>query len=502
MKNNLIICLITVIFNYSAFSQNISNDEKQNILKSRGYASLGNETNGLIRITKLVPRVLTVKDIESSKKYWGTNAENDTRYLTKDIGTKVNSRKFGYISSSTLIEVIPAVYDKFDDEFVNSMLLAKRDEKYMLLKKDGDSIETKELINYNYIDFNNCGSFENCYIEREGYRKVKSINGKWGFVDNNWNIVIPCIYDSANNFEDGHCAVVQSGIQGIINKKGNFKPVLKGIIIGEFGHDGIAEFTYKNKKGVIDTNGKILIPAKYTSILIDYNKGISAKIDNKWIDLDRNGNIILPEKKEIIKKEVVETKLNNNGKSTPTSYSNENQECETTISEYEKFAKEFIKYSNSAKAGTVKFNINEYVKWEKEIRKQNDNVMKCVTDSNRLRVLKTMEKVLVAVQSTYGNSGSTSSSSSSSTASNNSGANNSKQSKSHTYKVIISWNNPVATNSHQAPSAQNGTVEYFSERSGSFQVKPICPICSKKQYNTISGFAAGKDSKIVTINCN
>lgn len=211
-----------------------------------------------------------------------------------------------------------------------------------------------------------------------------------------------------------------------------------------------------------------------------------------------NGNYVGEEKKQIVENNFENT--SQNATIVKPAITKENQGCETTILEYEKFAKEFIKYSNSAKAGTVKFNINEYVKWENEIRKQNDNVMKCVTDSNRLRVLKTMEKVLVAVQSTYGNS--TSSSTSSSTASNNSGTNNSKQSKSHTYKVIISWNNPVATNSHQAPSAQNGTVEYFSERSGSFQVKPICPICSKKQYNTISGFAAGKDSKIVTINCN
>ena len=78
----------------------------------------------------------------------------------------------------------------------------------------------------------------------------------------------------------------------------------------------------------------------------------------------------------------------------------------------------------------------------------------------------------------------------------------SSTSSSHSYKVIISWDNPVASNTHQRPTAQNGVVEYFSERSGSYQVKPICPKCSKKQYNTISGFAAGKDSKIVTINCN
>lgn len=184
------------------------------------------------------------------------------------------------------------------------------------------------------------------------------------------------------------------------------------------------------------------------------------------------------------------------------STANQSQGCETIILSYEKFAKEFIKYCNTKKVGTVKSNMGEFVKWTKEVRRQNDLVMKCSTGKNRLRVLKTMEKVYSASQLVYGIS--TAKISNNSTAFKSPSTSNSKSNKqsSHPYKVIISWNNQVSSNSYQKPTAQNGIVEYFYERSGSYSVKPICPVCSKKQYNSISGFATGRDSKIVTINCN
>lgn len=298
MKNKIILLVLSILFNHLSFSQNFSEVEKNNILKSRGYSIWQTEKNGMIQISKNVPKVVTKSDI---------TVENGLK--TKDIGKTFYFNKQGFINASTLEELIPAVYDHVDDDFVNDLILVQKGKKYLLLNNKGDSLASKKISNFIHIDISGCGSFKNCYIEREGLRKVKSKDGKWGFVDNNWNIVIPCIYEKANGFENGHSAVVQSGIQGIIDKAGNFKPVANGISIGEFGNEGIAEFTFKNKKGVIDINGKILIPAKYDVILFtEFQRKISTKIGNKWVDLDKNGNIIIPEKKEIIKREVVENK--------------------------------------------------------------------------------------------------------------------------------------------------------------------------------------------------
>ena len=365
-----------------------------------------------------------------------------TGYGNDKVSFVKNTGKYGLISNSTGLEVTPLKYDDINNGFTSNGIT------------------------------------------------ICTINKKKGILNSSGYEVISPRFDEIINFGASETSIViENGLKGLINNQGSIIVNPKYQDIGEFVN-GYASIKYNNKWGILSSNGTETVSPKYDSSFNFIDGTANVSLAGKSLKIDTNGLLI---------KEVA---ITSNQNYTISSATNENQGCETIILEYEKFAKEFIKYSNSAKAGTVKFNINEYVKWEKEIRKQNSNVEKCVTDSNRLRVLKTMEKVVVAVQSIYGNSGSTSSSSSSASESNKKVTNNSNQSKSHTYKVIISWNNPVATNSHQTPTAQNGTVEYFSERSGSFQVKPICPICSKKQYNTISGFAAGKDSKIVTINCN
>lgn len=84
----------------------------------------------------------------------------------------------------------------------------------------------------------------------------------------------------------------------------------------------------------------------------------------------------------------------------------------------------------------------------------------------------------------------------------------SSTSNKHSYKVTVTWNNPNCGNcAFPRPSAQNGSIDYFYERSGSYKVKPKCPICGKTQYNTIDGFTnnigtSNQGSKVVTITCN
>ncbi len=78
----------------------------------------------------------------------------------------------------------------------------------------------------------------------------------------------------------------------------------------------------------------------------------------------------------------------------------------------------------------------------------------------------------------------------------------------HIFKVTVTWNNPnCGSCPFPRPSAQNGSIDYFYERSGSYKVKPKCPICGKTQYNTIDGFTdnigtSNQGSKVVTISCN
>jgi hypothetical protein len=48
------------------------------------------------------------------------------------------------------------------------------------------------------------------------------LNGKWGFIDKTDTLVIPLIYDMADDFHDCRAEVILNGQKGFIDTKGRF----------------------------------------------------------------------------------------------------------------------------------------------------------------------------------------------------------------------------------------------------------------------------------------
>jgi len=57
----------------------------------------------------------------------------------------------------------------------------------------------------------------------EGLAAVKSVNGKWGFINRNQVLVIPPKFDEVKEFKDGRAAAKVNGRWGFINKQGQWK---------------------------------------------------------------------------------------------------------------------------------------------------------------------------------------------------------------------------------------------------------------------------------------
>jgi hypothetical protein len=91
--------------------------------------------------------------------------------------------------------------------------------------------------------------------------------------------------------------------------------------------------------------------------------------------------------------------------------------------------------------------------------------------------------------------------------SSSSNSNSLSTSNEHSFIVTITWNNANCSKCpYPRPSAQNGIIDYFYEPSGSYLVKPKCPICGKTQNNTIQGFTNNigtrdQGSKVEKIRC-
>lgn len=121
-------------------------------------------------------------------------------------------------------------------------------------------------------------------------------NGKWGYIDNDLNEVIPCIYDHVEIFNRDSIALVWKGSDIFcINPKGervgncDLKPSweLKRDRRVYRGASG------KDLYGIINGIGEIEIPFIYENIT-EVAEGYKVQLDRKWGYIDKSGNQLLP----------------------------------------------------------------------------------------------------------------------------------------------------------------------------------------------------------------
>ena len=95
----------------------------------------------------------------------------------------------------------------------------------------------------------------------EGFVPVET-DEKWGFIDANGSIIIPCDYDRVGSFSEGMATVCQNEKWGVIDTKGNLIVPFEFDYLYSF-HDGLCVFEKNDKYGFIDQSGNIVIDAIY-----------------------------------------------------------------------------------------------------------------------------------------------------------------------------------------------------------------------------------------------
>jgi hypothetical protein len=107
----------------------------------------------------------------------------------------------------------------------------------------------------------------------EGLARVK-VNGKWGFIDQNGEMIIDAIYSEAYNFNEGIATVVLNGKFGFINSKGEIAIETKYVDAGDF-NEGLAAVNSKGKWGFINKKGEEIIPFEFSAVR-DFHEGLAA----------------------------------------------------------------------------------------------------------------------------------------------------------------------------------------------------------------------------------
>lgn len=104
--------------------------------------------------------------------------------------------------------------------------------------------------------------YDEMILFKEGFSRVKR-NGKYGFVNENLEEIIPCKYDFAYSFSEGMAAVQKGQKWGYIDKNG--VEVIPCIYSSANSFSEGLAGVKKEKAGFVNYAGEIIVPFEYTS---------------------------------------------------------------------------------------------------------------------------------------------------------------------------------------------------------------------------------------------
>ncbi|MBX7203791.1 MAG: WG repeat-containing protein [Bacteroidia bacterium] len=134
----------------------------------------------------------------------------------------------------------------------------------------------------------------------QNFRSFKADNGKWGFKDEQGNIVLPAKYLDANDFKEGLALVsAKKYLYGYIDQSGKIIIPMMYTSCGNF-ENGMARVKYDGKAGFIDKTGKEVIPCIYEEINNFREDLAGARLNGKWGFIDKSGKEVVPFKYESV----------------------------------------------------------------------------------------------------------------------------------------------------------------------------------------------------------
>lgn len=170
-----------------------------------------------------------------------------------------------------------AKYDFISEQIDNDRVLVVKEQKWGYLDKDG-----KEVISLSY---------ERAFPFADGLAQVM-IDGKYGFINTNNEVIIPAEYPQALNLRGGFAKAEVGDNQWVLfDSRGTKLSSYENIF---YFTEGRAEFQKDGKYGFLDESGKEVIPAIYEKADA-FTESLSAvKKDGKYGAIDKSGKELLP----------------------------------------------------------------------------------------------------------------------------------------------------------------------------------------------------------------
>ena len=228
---------------------------------------------------------------------------------------------------------------------------------------------------------------------QENVLNVVKEDGKYGFADETGKVVIPCIYNKADDFSNGMAKVKKGWKYGFIDQTGNEIIPFKYDCIGnpkdwKIFYEGLARIVVDGKYGFMDKTGKEVIPCQY-DYACNFEKGMAEVLtdDGAWIYIDKDGNFVKEQDKKEETINFFDCFFNNDGERIYAMYDYDDQE-----DEYQKqVTVELGKWKEEEEIETIKKFF--YGKCERDIKINVDELSLTQTEIYRF-----MEKYVVAYE--------------------------------------------------------------------------------------------------------
>lgn len=132
-------------------------------------------------------------------------------------------------------------------------------------------------------------------FSENGLAAVKEASsGKWGYLNKNGDLIIPCIYDDVGNFFEGYALALFESKKILINANGKVIVNSENDDIGALG-DGVVGVKKADKWGYVSaSNGKSFISPKFENIGPFKDGYAWVKTSDKVGLIDKKGKTIIP----------------------------------------------------------------------------------------------------------------------------------------------------------------------------------------------------------------
>ena len=173
-----------------------------------------------------------------------------------------------------------------------TLILAKEANKFVLIPKEN---LTSDNLGFASGKLTLENEYDRVIVSYADNYAVVELAGKFGYINEEGEEVIPLKYEAATLF-DGNIASVQFGeTWGAINKDGKTVIDFKYKAMGNFQDGYAVAKNKKNKWSLIDVKDKSLFPFKYEFLTPMNDEGVAiAKNKGKYGLIDQAGEIIVP----------------------------------------------------------------------------------------------------------------------------------------------------------------------------------------------------------------